>query len=313
MNETTTAGDLLQTLEDFNAVRRLGDEHHVCGCTNLDGDGRAQAEARFPDVCSRDITVFINAGDWPGDGVMGMTWGEWVATYMAALGEWQRAIGVTFRRVEREAEAVAVVDFDDLAGTTLAWSHLADGSCKRNKRQRYDHRRWTPQLLRLTVLHEVGHLLGLQHQNGPYIMNPSILTGLEGLTSTDVARARALGYGPPAGDQPGPDPGDAPTPDPRPTPGPGPLPPSIPWGSILAFAIEQLAACMKNAGREAVRDGLQRPGLRQLLGLRKAARQAGLRGAALREAVEAGRLRLAAMSLAEVDLLCDEAAAAASE
>lgn len=295
---------------EFDAVRREGDEHNVCGCTALDADGRAQSEARFPDTCSRELTIYINADDWPGAAVMGLNWGEWCEVYQQAMAEWNQAANVHLVRVDRSELAIAEVDFADLAGQTLAWSHLADGSCAKNKRQRYDHRQWTPELLRLTALHELGHLLGLQHKNGPYIMNPSILTGLAGLTQDDVQRARALGYGAPVATEPNPSPQPDPVPEPEPRP---PLAPGVPWGDVFARVIYPLIAeCIANRGRRAAKRALQRPGPLVWRRIRRRAAET-IQHAAPSTIADLVLADLELAGEADIELLLDEAPRAARQ
>jgi len=274
----TVLDEMVETAAKFQSVMRPGDEHNVCGCTALDAQGLAQQPARFPDACKAKITIYINRADWPGDGQMGMRFDAWQAVYAEACREWNDAAGLRFRLVPSSRAAIAEVDFDELGGQTLAWSHLADGSCASNKRQRYDHRQWNAHLLRLTALHELGHLIGLQHKNGPYVMNPTILTGLNGLTSEDIRRARGLGYGNPETPDP---------PSPEPPPDPEDPKSEIPWDRIAREVLRMLSRCISLSGESRVRAGLRRPGIRQLFGIRRAVRRAGLNGKALESASDA--------------------------
>ncbi len=169
------------------------------------------AEARIPPNCQGEYRIRIRWDDYPGSGTMGLDKEAFQKQFLRAMDDWYKAIGL--KMVESSENPHCVVDFASLAGSTLAWSHLANNSCGSGKQQRYDHRRWTEHLAYLTILHELGHLLGLPHRSGNYIMNPSILTRLEGLTERDVADAIRLGY--PGAPDPGPDPEPEPEPEPN--------------------------------------------------------------------------------------------------
>ena len=53
---------------------------------------------------------------------------------------------------------------------------------------------WTYDLFYLTMLHEIGHTLGLDHSGTTAIMSPTINTSLSGLTADDIAGIQAI-YG----------------------------------------------------------------------------------------------------------------------
>lgn len=167
--------------------RRLG----RCGC----GDGRAllRLPASIPRRCRTPYGVFINWDTFRPQ-VAGLSREEVEEQFERAFAAWREVIDLRFE-FARFTDAKVNVEFESLSGSTLAWSHLANNDCADDKQQRYDHRRWSSRhQLWLTICHEFGHLLGLPHRNGPYLMNPQILTDLEGITARDVADALSLGY-----------------------------------------------------------------------------------------------------------------------
>ncbi len=254
------------------------DMDNVCGVSNLDDRGYARSEARFPDHCDKRIGIWLNEADYPGSGVMGLNFEQFGTIYGRAMSAWNETVDLRLQFADR-GEAICQVDFANLQGSTLAWSHLADNTCSRNKQQRYDHRHWGEHLLYLTALHELGHLIGLGHRNGNYIMNPTILTGLDGLTSHDITRARNLGYGAPTG----------PTPDPPPTPTPPPTPqppddPMFPWIELIEALLPIIKECIDRDGAKGTRRRLRDPGLVEYFRIRSAVRDLeDLRGKALRK------------------------------
>ncbi len=260
---------------------RPGDEQYICGCSNLDHRGFVRAQASFPPSCRLSVGIYIDWRKFP-DGRMGITRERFHQAFLRAIAEWNAHVGIRFYLEPDVEKALAYVDFANLAGTVLAWSHLADGTCRDDKQQRYDIRNWTPHLAFLTILHELGHLLGLVHKNGPYVMNPTILTGLNGLTTDDIRRARNLGYGEP--ETPGPPEPPAP-PEP---PSPPEEPPKMPWDKIIELVLVLIKECGVRDGEEAVFQRLRDPGLREAVLLRRAAKTEGLRGRELRKTVRRG-------------------------
>lgn len=183
----------------------MADNKTLVCCAGVDPEsGKALASAAIPE-CRVAYGIWIDKSDWPGDSVMGITYEEFEQQFDRACKDWNNACGINLYIERDPAKAKCKVSFNDENGGTLAWSHLADGTCRNNKRQVYDIRRWDAHLCYLTILHELGHLIGLHHRSGNYVMNPSILTRLVGLTPNDIARGRNL-YGPPLEMNPDPEP-----------------------------------------------------------------------------------------------------------
>ncbi len=164
-----------------------------CGRPDIERDkaGLLIEEAKWPNSCLR---VHLRI-DWSGfnESSMGISRSDAERAFRKAVKDWNAAINIVLSL--DDGDAYTTIDFRNLGGSTLAWSHLANNNCG-SKQQRYDIRRWSFHLLYLTILHEIGHLIGLTHDSQRVIMYPSIITSLEGLTSRDIKRALGLGYKP---------------------------------------------------------------------------------------------------------------------
>lgn len=193
--------------EDEDTLAAISDHltNRVCSVPDREAAGGGIAFARWPPSCSASIKIHVNWHGWS-DRAMGMRKEDGREQFQRALDSWMKNVDLRWSQTAKQSEAHCEVDWEKLSGNTLAWSHLANGSCGLKASQRYDVRDWNPQYFYLVVLHELGHLLGLHHNSGRYVMNPSIVGSLDGLTKNDIDRARSLGYGAPDVDVPTPGP-----------------------------------------------------------------------------------------------------------
>ena len=206
-------------------------QHETSGSGALTGIGSQPTShpyivygARWP---SGQTTITYSFNDFilTGDGSREETLGSSLTPNLRqivreAMDAWERACGVEFVEVRDSTGAdvrigwqpYSAIDPDyasDGPGSTLAvtWTWSL-GSVISRQSVAFDHAElWTDTSFYDTALHELGHVLGIDHSNvrdvvmsglptTPYAdVNPS---GRDGLTSDDIAAARAL-WGPPGG------------------------------------------------------------------------------------------------------------------
>lgn len=209
------------------ATRAVVEQHVNTRCCMVPDipSNRAIAQANIPPACRGRYGLYI---DWQGfrADVVGFSQDRAREVFDAALELWNQTIDVQLFVSNDFASAKTNVEWKQLTGNVLAYSSLANNSCADDKQQRYDLRRFDEHQFYQTVLHEVGHLLGLTHRNGPYLMNPFIITDIDGITGQDVRDARSLGYGEPR----------TPTPDPQP---PEPEPDLEALANLVASKLKQ--------------------------------------------------------------------------
>jgi predicted Zn-dependent protease len=136
--------------------------------------------------------------------------------WAVALETWEAACGISFVKVIDDANITARSGAIDGPGRILAQSHLPCGANETTAlSQLYDSSEVWPSraYLTATMIHELGHALGLDHSQDPLnIMYPSMRPNVMALGSGDIAQAQRR-YGLPR-QQP------TPTPQPIPTPTP---------------------------------------------------------------------------------------------
>ena len=200
---------------DFFAIAPGEVEDHIANRCCMVPDRLVTLEANIPQPCRFDYGLVIRVDQFS-ERLFGLPQATFEDTFARACQHWNERIGINLHVTTDFAAAKCAVGFESLGGSTLAWSHLANDSCKDDKIQKYDQpRQWTIQQLYLTIIHELGHLLGLGHGGG--IMSPTINMSLSGTTNEDITRARNLGYGPPV------EPDEPPKPEPEPIPVPVPI------------------------------------------------------------------------------------------
>lgn len=195
----------------------------------------AAMEANWPTACRGQLKfgrAFRN--------VPNMTEEDTHKAWIAVCNIWTAALS----DLAMDALAVGVTQgahifakLEALAGSTLAYSYLAQNSCKVQLAQAYNTRtKWDLRLLTTVATHEVGHALGSPHVQDPdATMYPSIhqrsLARYGYPNASDLRSMVSLGYKSSGKPRPAdadlfrprgtPAPGPAPDPKPDPPPAPG--------------------------------------------------------------------------------------------
>lgn len=256
-----------------------------CGCMEHAGF----EEGNWPLPCRTEITVSF-AIDQIDEALF-------KRSLRRGLRYWEDVIDVRFVILPHFTKEARIWITDAaLPGSTLAWSFLANNSCGSSLEQRYDTLvDWNEDYLTATIVHEVGHALGITHSDDrDDIMYPSITMNTIKPSAGDVRRAVAIGYHKRISPLP-PIP-DPPTPEPEP-PKP-PKGPTMNWIDLIIKFAPLILECIEKDGESAVfarvRSG---GGLRGTLALWRQAVADGVRGrAAVRARIAENKAELAAMN-----------------
>ena len=169
----------------------------ICGVTELMVVEYAKWPGKFP-----TIPWHVDLAGYRGN----LSQDQLREVFRLAWAAWADVLDFTAVQVETAADAFVQKHFKTIDGPSgvLAWSELADNT-NRPKTQRYDTGdRWSADsgpnppgidLIRVAT-HEIGHVLGLDHDNGnaQAIMRPMYSTNLPRPTQRDFQRMVGLGY-----------------------------------------------------------------------------------------------------------------------
>lgn len=189
-----------------------------CGRPDYE-EARPPEESSWPRRCM-DVTCSYKLALNLGDDVIQSAWNK-------ALTMWNQVCGINLRLSEDFDSASIWATSGPLSGSTLAWSYLPNGNCRERLEQRYDsEQRWGHDYLAKTILHEIGHAIGLSHSRSKAdIMYPSITGAPVDSYPGDGDTAKVVDrYGRPN------------LPD-----GPDPVPEDAPMGSRITITGDDLA------------------------------------------------------------------------
>ena len=172
-------------------------------------------------VCGNDFMARADdfvARPWPADqsGIISIPWmldtsgyegslnvNKLLSSYTEAWRLWSEVIDIAPTQVAQRSQSLVYAQFSQIdgPGRILAQSHLADGR-RTQKQQWYDRgEAWDAGaiIFMLTALHEIGHVLGLEHDpDGKVnaVMDPQYNPEMSAPRPRDIKRLLDLGYNP---------------------------------------------------------------------------------------------------------------------
>lgn len=164
--------------------------HYVCG-QNIQ---RLGAYAKWPGINPR-LPWNVDLSGYQGN----LTAAALIGAFQQAWLWWAEAAEINPVMVQTAGEALIRKHFARIDGQNgiLAWSELADNT-NQPKTQRYDNSElWSVDwFLPAVACHEIGHVLGLEHDNpnSGSLMAPFIQESVKKPTARDIQRLLGLGY-----------------------------------------------------------------------------------------------------------------------
>lgn len=151
-----------------------------CGHPDImDLTSEAQAPPRW--LTNKLPWAFVNLDGWRVSRDLVVSCFEW------AWATWAGSCNIKPMMVQDPSQALIRVNAARIDGTNgvLAQSELANNT-NNPKQQWYDFEAWAEWFLKITALHEIGHVLGIPHLSAGNIMQPTLAQNLRSLQSGDI-------------------------------------------------------------------------------------------------------------------------------
>lgn len=173
-------------------------EDRICGVPDrmfADDGTPISMEGRWPGECAHDLGVFVDFSRFNSDAGFDRT--KALEAFWWSCQQFMAVADCTMRIEGDKNKARFREEFAQLRGGVLGLHYLANNTCQ-VKTGQFDIQRWPSfEYFRQVVCHELGHGMGMSHNNGG-LMNPSIIFPREvlGLTALDKRDLLNLGYAP---------------------------------------------------------------------------------------------------------------------